>query len=155
MDIKKLNGLGNAGNIILILVNLFAFIFYKAENIMVKGMSSIPGWLIVVELLVRLLVIGAGVIALVMFIICIIKNQRRLKGFGVGIDSAVVTMIFGIIGIMLGIIIWILSGISLSALGKSYKLALQASSFDPNAEYTGYDEVKPESETVNNEENIQ
>ena len=119
MDVNRLYKTGYAANIMLVAVNAFAFIVYRIENTALKNVSEIPAGIYVLELLLRLLVIGVGAAALVMCIICMVKNQGRLKGFGLLLPAAIVTIVFGIIGIMLGIAIWILCGVSMTKLKKS------------------------------------
>ena len=44
------------------------------------------------------------------------KNQKRVNGLGLLLAAGIVTLIFSLIGAMIGLVIWILCGISLNKL---------------------------------------
>ena len=44
------------------------------------------------------------------------KNQKRVNGLGLLLAAGIVTLIFSLIGAMLGIVIWVLCGLSLNKL---------------------------------------
>lgn len=65
-------------------------------------------------------IVGVVSLAVVIFtIILMCNNHNRVKGLGLLLASAIVTIGFVILGIMAGIIVWILSGASLNQLKKN------------------------------------
>ncbi len=64
-----------------------------------------------------LLVTGAvSVVVLIMTVILMTKNQKRVKGLGLLLAASIVTLVFAILGVTLGIIVWVLCGASLTKL---------------------------------------
>ena len=124
METNKLFNLGTLTNIALIIINVAAYFFYRAERSALRDYDyfmEIPqGW-VTAEHLVRFAVMGVGIAGLVISIICMVKNEGRLKGFGLPLAASIVTIIFGLIGMMLGFVIWILCGIGIKVLQKSYR----------------------------------
>lgn len=61
-------------------------------------------------------VVSVGVI--IFTIILIANNAKKVKGLGLLLASGIVTLAFAVIGAMIGLIIWCLSGASLTQLKK-------------------------------------
>lgn len=126
MEAETLQKLGKAGNVVLIIVNLVMFIAYQILNAQAKTAVANLDVVKFNQLLntqngIR---VAVGIIAglvLILTIICMVMNQGRLKGWGLLLPAAIVTIAFVAIGLMIGIIIWVLCGISISMLDKSYR----------------------------------
>ena len=84
-----------------------------------------------------------------MTIILMVKNQKRVKGLGLLLASGIITLIFAILGVTLGLIIWILSGASLSALKQKnaeddFEARLQKQNQTPNMNQNMYTNQTPD-----------
>ena len=101
------------------------------------------------EMIIRLVLCVISVIVIVMTIILMVKNQKRVKGLGLLLASGIITLIFAILGVTLGLIIWILSGASLSALKQKnaeddFEARLQKQNQTPNMNQNMYTNQTPD-----------
>ena len=138
MEAQSLLKLGRGGNILLIIANAAMFFFFTIERSVVKGWTyaDLANYqkvqnLITLENTVRIVVGVAALIALALCIVGMVKNEGKLKGWGLLLPAAIVTGVFAILGLMLGIVIWILCGISLSMLNRSYNEYTSMQNFGP------------------------
>ena len=97
-----------------------------------------------------LIVVGViSAVVIIMTIILMVKNQKRVKGLGLLLASGIITLIFAILGVTLGLIIWILSGASLSALKQKnaeddFEARLQKQNQTPNMNQNMYTNQTPD-----------
>ena len=98
---------------------------------------------------IGLLVVGVcAVVVIVLTAILMKKNQKRVKGLGFLLAASICTLVFSIIGMMLGLVVWILCGISIQKLSQkkaedNFEAQLQnevnPNTYDPNYSGTVYD----------------
>ena len=136
----ELNQLANRGKLInglIVFANAITFIVYMI------GRRHFSSWydldaiqkIITAQNVVRIIAGAIGVGGLVYTIILMGHNpEKKIKGFGTLLAACIVTVAFAAIGIMLGIVIWILSGISIRQLDQSFKEASTTDSWDRYAQ---------------------
>ena len=98
---------------------------------------------------IGLLVVGAcAVVVIVLTAILMKKNQKKVQGLGFLLAASICTLVFSIIGMMLGLVVWILCGISIQKLSQkkaedNFEAQLQnevnTNAYDPNYSGTVYD----------------
>ena len=116
MELNEIANRGKLINGVIIGINVITFFAYS-----IGRFADASTGLIMFQSVVRVL---GGVIAiagLVYTAILMNHNDKRLKGFGLLLAACIVTLVFSIIGIMLGIVIWILCGISIRQLDSSFR----------------------------------
>lgn len=118
METSKITKIAKVLNIVEIVVTVVMFIMFNALNTVAKSATTQEEFDKVVNIqTIALFILGAisvVVIALTAFLMA--KNQKRVKGLGCLLASGIITLLFSITGLMLGIIVWVLSGISLKSL---------------------------------------
>lgn len=95
-----------------ILFVLFKILNTAASNASLEQLDSLIG-------IQRICLIVSGIISIVVIIctaVLMSKNQKRVKGLGLLLAAGIVTLVFSILGLMIGLVIWILCGISLNKL---------------------------------------
>lgn len=95
-----------------ILFVLFKILNTAASNASLEQLDSLIGFQ-------RICLIVSGIISIVVIIctaVLMSKNQKRVKGLGLLLAAGIVTLVFSILGLMIGLVIWILCGISLNKL---------------------------------------
>ncbi|MGN0246579.1 MAG: hypothetical protein ACI4DK_11555 [Lachnospiraceae bacterium] len=95
-----------------ILFVLFKILNTAASNASLEQLDSLIG-------IQRICLIVSAVISVVVIVctaILMSKNQKRVKGLGLLLAAGIVTLIFSLIGAMIGLVIWILCGLSLNKL---------------------------------------
>lgn len=105
-------------NYVEIVLTVMMYILFKISNIVVSSATSQEeiDSLLGVESFFLLVgaVVSVVVIAFTAFLMS--KNHNRVKGLGLLLAAGIVTFVFSISGFMLGIVIWVLCGLSLSKL---------------------------------------
>lgn len=95
-----------------ILFVLFKILNTAASNASLEQLDSLIG-------IQRICLIVSGIISIVVIIctaVLMSKNQKRVKGLGLLLAAGIITLVFSILGLMIGLVIWILCGISLNKL---------------------------------------
>ena len=115
MDVNEIASKGRLFNIVIILVNAVTYISY----FMGRFSDSTAVW--VFQTICRVGGVVAAIVCIIYAAILIKNNEGRLKGLGLLLASSIVSLIFSALGFMLGLVIWILSGISMSQLQKSLR----------------------------------
>ena len=152
MEAKSLLNLGKGANLALIFANLAMFAYFTIEKVVAGNLAkniysitqeqinSLEKW-ITGETVIRVIVGVVALAALIICIFCMIKNEGKLKGWGLLLPAAIVSGAFAIFGLMLGMVIWVLCGISISMLTKSYNEYTSAQTFgamgNPANNFTG------------------
>ena len=135
----ELNQLANRGKLInglIVFANAITFLVYMLGRRAYSwtDLNAISG-LVTAQNVVRVIAGVIGVGGLVYTIILMNHNpERKIKGFGTLLAACIVTIAFAAIGIMFGIVIWILSGISIRLLDQSFKEASTTDSWDRYAQ---------------------
>ena len=115
MDVNEIASKGRLFNIVIILVNVVTYISY----FMGRFSDSTAVW--VFQTICRVGGVVAAIVCIIYAAILMKNNEGRLKGLGLLLASSIVSLIFSALGFMLGLVIWILSGISMSQLQKSLR----------------------------------
>ena len=106
---------GRLLNIIIIVINILTYLLYTI------GRFSETNTVYTLQIVIRVLGV-VGAIGVIVFTAILLKqNEGRMKGLGLLLAASIVSLIFSALGFMLGIVIWILCGISMSMLQKSFK----------------------------------
>ena len=135
----ELNQLANRGKLInglIVFANAITFIVYMFGRRAYSwtDLNAISR-LVTAQNVVRVIAGVIGVGGLVYTIILMNHNpERKIKGFGTLLAACIVTVAFAAIGIMFGIVIWILSGISIRQLDQSFKEASTTDSWERYAQ---------------------
>lgn len=98
-------------------VTLTAFFVLRALQSAAK--KGITPTILTINYAVLIIMGIVSVFVIVMSAILMKNNQKRVKGLGLILASGIVTLIFSILGIMIGLIVWILSGVSLTKLNQT------------------------------------
>ena len=136
MELNQLANRGKAINVLIVLANAMTFIVYMIgrRSYSWYDMAAVSR-IVTVQNIVRVIAGAIGVGGLVYTIILMNHNpERKIKGFGTLLAACIVTVAFAAIGIMLGIVIWILSGISIRQLDQSFKEASTTDSWERYAQ---------------------
>ena len=136
MELNQLSNRGKAINVLIVLANAMTFIVYMIgrRSYSWYDMAAVSR-IVTVQNIVRVIAGAIGVGGLVYTIILMNHNpERKIKGFGTLLAACIVTVAFAAIGIMFGIVIWILSGISIRQLDQSFKEASTTDSWERYAQ---------------------
>ena len=96
-----------------ILVVLFQILNAVAENTeSMEELNSLLG----IQYICLIISAIISVVVIICTAILMSKNQKRVNGLGLLLAAGIVTLIFSLIGAMIGLVIWILCGISLNKL---------------------------------------
>lgn len=118
MEVSKITKIAKVLNIVEIVVTVVMFVLFRALN---SAGSNVTTQAELDSLLgiqsVALFVLGAvSVVVIALTVFLMVKNAGRVKGLGCLLAAGIITLAFAITGIMFGIIIWVLSGLSLKSL---------------------------------------
>ena len=118
METTKIIKTAKALNWVEIAITLIMFAMFKILNGAASTVKTLEGFNQIVAIeKAGLWVMGiASVVVIVMTAILFKKSEGRVKGLGCLLAAGITTLIFSILGLTLGIIIWILCGISLKTL---------------------------------------
>ena len=136
MELNQLANRGKAINVLIVLANAITFLVYMFGRRAYSwtDLNAISR-LVTAQNVVRVIAGVIGVGGLVYTIILMNHNpERKIKGFGTLLAACIVTVAFAAIGIMFGIVIWILSGISIRQLDQSFKEASTTDSWERYAQ---------------------
>lgn len=105
-------------NWITIIVTFVMYIVYRAISTSAKSITTQEQLdrLLKVESTGRLIMGAAAVVVIICTIMLMAKNNKKVKGLGLLLASGIVTLAFAVLGMMAGIIVWILCGASLNKL---------------------------------------
>lgn len=117
MDVKKVVSQGKALNIALIVVTICAFLIFNVTNSIATEANFQT--LVTVQTAVLWVYRLASLICLVLAVLLFAKGKSIAGGLGLLLASAIISMIFAVLGLMLGIVIWILSAISMKKLSQT------------------------------------
>ena len=138
-------------NWIEIIITLALYVSFRIMGTMAKSATTQLQINNIIEVQqIILIVVGViSAVVIIMTIILMVKNQKRVKGLGLLLASGIITLIFAILGVTLGLIIWILSGASLSALKQKnaeddFEARLQKQNQTPNMNQNMYTNQTPD-----------
>ena len=129
MEYNELSNRGKFMNFAIIFANMITFVVYMI------GRYNYSITILTVQNVVRGIAGAIAVGCLVYTIILMNHNtDKKIRGFGVLLAACIVTLAFSIIGIMLGVVIWILCGISIRQFDQSFKEASTMQAWDHYAQ---------------------
>lgn len=135
-------------NTILIIATLVAFIVIKITNQYLTSNFGFSGYYMEMFTLQRATLIGLFIVSLVVTIcsaVLMTKTHGKNTGFILLIVGAVIAGILALLGFVLGIITWILCGVSITQFRK-----LQGeSNFESNLDFGAVAELKKSSDSAN------
>ena len=114
MDAAEITNRGKLFNSIIIGINLVTYITYFI------GRFSESGFVYGLQTFVRIAGVVGAIVIIIFTAMLMKENDGRIKGLGLLLAASIVSLVFSALGFMLGIVIWILCGISISQLQKSY-----------------------------------
>ena len=151
METKDIIKRAKALNWIEIIITLALYVSFRIMGTMAKSATTQLQINNIIEVQqIILIVVGViSAVVIIMTIILMVKNQKRVKGLGLLLASGIITLIFAILGVTLGLIIWILSGASLSALKQKnaeddFEARLQKQNQTPNMNQNMYTNQTPD-----------
>lgn len=135
-------------NTVLIIATVVAFIVIKITNQYLTSNFGLSGYYMEMFNLQRATLIGLFIVSLVVTIcsaVLMTKNHGKNTGFILLIVGAVIAGILALLGLVLGIITWILCGVSITQFRK-----LQGeSNFESNLDFGAVAELKKSSDSAN------
>ena len=135
-------------NSVLIIATVVAFIVIKITNQYLTSNFGFSGYYMEMFTLQRATLIGLFIVSLVVTIcsaVLMTKNHGKNTGFILLIVGAVIAGILALLGLVLGIITWILCGVSITQFRK-----LQGeSNFESNLDFGAVAELKKSSDNDN------
>ncbi len=135
-------------NTVLIIATIVAFIVIKITNSYLTSNFGYSGYYMEMFTLQKATLIGLLIVSVVVTIcsaVLMTKNQGKNTGFILLIVGAVIAGILALLGFVLGIITWILCGVSISQFRK-----LQGeSNFESNLDFGAVAELKKSSDNAN------
>lgn len=133
MDSKSIIKWARVLNWMEVAATLILFVVFSYINFAVKNMEYDLSALTRLASLMRLqnaTRIASGVISVVVIIAAAVlmsKNTEKIKGLPLILASGILSLVFAILALVIGIVVWILVGASMNQLKKSEKeLAAQA-----------------------------
>ncbi len=151
METKDIIKRAKVLNWIEIIITLALYVSFRIMGTMAKSATTQLQINNIIEVQqIILIVVGViSAVVIIMTIILMVKNQKRVKGLGLLLASGIITLIFAILGVTLGLIIWILSGASLSALKQKnaeddFEARLQKQNQTPNMNQNMYTNQTPD-----------
>ena len=140
-------------NTILIIATIVAFIVIKITNSYLTSNFGLSGYYMEMFTLQRATLIGLFIVSLVVTIcsaVLMTKNHGKNTGFILLIVGAVIAGILALLGFVLGIITWILCGVSITQFRK-----LQGeSNFESNLDFGAVAELKKASDNDNSTQTV-
>lgn len=135
-------------NTVLIIATVVAFIVIKITNQYLTSNFGLSGYYMEMFNLQRATLIGLFIVSLVVTIcsaVLMTKNHGKNTGFILLIVGAIIAGILALLGLVLGIITWILCGVSITQFRK-----LQGeSNFESNLDFGAVAELKKSSDSAN------
>ena len=151
METKDIIKRAKVLNWIEIIITLALYVSFRIMGTMAKSATTQLQINNIIEVQqIILIVVGViSAVVIIMTIILMVKNQKRVKGLGLLLASGIITLIFAILGVTLGLIIWILSGASLSALKQKnaeddFEARLQKQNQTPDMNQNMYTNQTPD-----------
>ena len=114
MDAAEITNRGKLFNSIIIGINLVTYITYFI------GRFSESGYVYGLQTFVRIAGVVVAIVIIIFTAMLMKENDGKIKGLGLLLAASIVSLVFSALGFMLGIVIWILCGISISQLQKSF-----------------------------------
>ena len=115
MEVNEICQRGRLLNTIIIIINLVTYISYFI------GKYTDSGFVWGLQTAIRVIGVVGAIVIIIYTAILLKQNEGQLKGLGLLLAASIVSLIFSALGFMLGIVIWVLCGISMSQLQKSFK----------------------------------
>ncbi len=105
-------------NYVEIALTVILFVLFQILNAVAENTESMEELNSLLGIQYICLIISAiiSVVVIICTAILMSKNQKRVNGLGLLLAAGIVTLIFSLIGAMIGLVIWILCGISLNKL---------------------------------------
>lgn len=104
-------------NYVEIALTVILFVLFKILNAAITNASSEKvDTLIGIQTICLIVSAIISIVVIICTAVLMSKNQKRVNGLGLLLAAGIVTLIFSLIGAMLGIVIWILCGLSLNKL---------------------------------------
>ena len=125
MEVNEICQRGRLLNTIIIIINLVTYISYFI------GKYTDSGFVWGLQTAIRVIGVVGAIVIIIYTAILLKQNGGQLKGLGLLLAASIVSLIFSALGFMLGIVIWILCGISLSMLNRSYNEYTSMQNFGP------------------------
>lgn len=99
-------------------LTVILFVLFQILNAVAENTESMEELNSLLGIQYICLIISAiiSVVVIICTAILMSKNQKRVNGLGLLLAAGIVTLIFSLIGAMIGLVIWILCGISLNKL---------------------------------------
>ena len=99
-------------------LTVILFVLFQILNAVAENTESMEELNSLLGIQYICLIISAiiSVVVIICTAILMSKNQKRVNGLGLLLAAGIVTLIFSLIGAMLGIVIWVLCGLSLNKL---------------------------------------
>ena len=99
-------------------LTVILFVLFQILNAVAENTESMEELNSLLGIQYICLIISAiiSVVVIICTAILMSKNQKRANGLGLLLAAGIVTLIFSLIGAMIGLVIWILCGISLNKL---------------------------------------
>ena len=151
METKDIIKRAKALNWIEIIITFIMYISFRIMGTLEKNAPTQieSNNILEAEMMIRLVLCVISVIVIVMTIILMVKNQKRVKGLGLLLASGIITLIFAVFDGVFGLIIWILTGSSLSALKQKdaeddFEARLQKQNHTPNMNQNIYTNQTPD-----------
>ena len=101
-----------------IALTVILFVLFQILNAVAEKTESMEELNSLLGIQYICLIISAiiSVVVIICTAILMSKNQKRVNGLGLLLAAGIVTLIFSLIGAMIGLVIWILCGLSLNKL---------------------------------------
>ena len=151
METKDIIKRAKVLNWIEIIITLALYVSFRIMGTMAKSATTQLEVNNIIEVQqIILIVVGViSAVVIIMTIILMVKNQKRVKGLGLLLASGIITLIFAVFDGVFGLIIWILSGASLSALKQKnaeddFEARLQKQNHTPNMNQNIYTNQTPD-----------
>lgn len=105
-------------NYVEIALTVILFVLFQILNAVAENTESMEELNLLLGIQYICLIISAiiSVVVIICTAILMSKNQKRVNGLGLLLAAGIVTLIFSLVGAMIGLVIWILCGISLNKL---------------------------------------
>lgn len=105
-------------NYVEIALTVILFVLFQILNAVAENTESMEELNSLLGIQYICLIISAiiSVVVIICTAILMSKNQKRVNGLGLLLAAGIVTLIFSLIGAMIGLVIWILCGLSLNKL---------------------------------------
>ena len=118
METNKIIKVAKVLNWVEIIIALVMYVLFRSLNTAAKNVTTQEAFDRLVNVQsTGLLIMGAvSVVVIIATIVLMSKNNKRVSGLGLLLGAGIATLLFSILGLTLGIVIWILCGASLNKL---------------------------------------